>query len=1013
MNSFPVRKHNPLNCILINPAEPPINCNSILNVNQRERCAVRSPSSSNVMSSTSTLEIGNKFQNTRLKIAHLNIRSLNSNTHLTQLRDLTRKENFDILTISETWLNNSVTFTEVGIDGYNLFRLDRLNKRGGGVCTYVRKELKSSVLKSLSFISEENFHQLWINVQCQKSKSLIICVTYRPPDCPLHCFEHTLKPNYMEALVLNKPIVILGDLNCDGLKDNCVEYKTMEKFLNEMNLTQLIKSPTRITDSTQSLLDVILVSSKSIVYRSGVLLTSISDHLLVYAELKIKSPKQPLQYITARSFKNYVPNHFAADLADKSDCLVSIFDGDDVNVKLNILNSAIQSTLDAHAPIKTIKIRNRPCPFITQDLRNLMKERDRLHQLFLRTRDIIDWDNYKSYRNNVKRELKKAENEYNFNEVRQHKDNPESLWKIVNRLIPSKGKERQIYKGDHKSLANDFNQFFSSVGENAARASSHLADINNINLRESIKTVVIPEIDQFKFRAVTCHEVRRVVLSLPLNKSAGPDKINPRIIRDCLPVILGPLTEIINCSFRTSTFPLAWKKAEIIPVYKEGDHEVASNNRPVSLLAVASKVCERLALEQFSCYLTSNNRLSSHQSGNKKLHSTETLNVFITDTILKAMDKKKLSALVLLDLSKAFDSINHQRLLHKLSNVGASKSTLNWFRSYLTDRFQSTRINSTLSDPLPIIYGVPQGAILSPLLFCIYLNDLPCASYNGDLESYVDDTKTLLSFPLTDVDTGIKNLEEDLYKIASWCCENNLLVNPDKTKFMIIGTRQLINELDVNISISFMGKILEPVDFAKDLGLLMDSHLSYDKHISNLVSSCLYKLCQINRVKNNFDKGTLTMIITSLVISKLLYCSTVWSNTTCTNIKKLQSIQNFACKIIAGSKKYDHVSPLLRDLGWLSVDKLLYLRDAVMTFKCMNNLAPKYLCDMFEKRSCIHNRSTRNCNSIQIPLFKTTSGQRSFAFRGASIWNNLDTELKKCTSLKSFKSKLKDHLLST
>ena len=136
-------------------------------------------------------------------------------------------------------------------------------------------------------------------------------------------------------------------------------------------------------------------------------------------------------------------------------------------------------------------------------------------------------------------------------------------------------------------------------------------------------------------------------------------------------------------------------------------------------------------------------------------------------------------------------------------------------------------------------YGVPQGAILSPLLFCIYLNDLPCASYNGDLESYVDDTKTLLSFPLTEADTGIKNLEEDLHKIASWCCENNLLVNPDKTKFMIIGTRQLINELDVNISISFMGKILEPVDFAKDLGLLMDSHLSYDKHISNLVSSCL------------------------------------------------------------------------------------------------------------------------------------------------------------------------------
>jgi signal recognition particle subunit SEC65 len=200
-----------------------------------------------------------------------------------------------------------------------------------------------------------------------------------------------------------------------------------------------------------------------------------------------------------------------------------------------------------------------------------MKERDRLHQRFLYTRDIIDWDNFKSCRNNVKRALKKAENEYNSNEVQQHKDNPGSLWKIVSRLIriPSKSKERQIYKGDHKSLANDINQFFSSVGENAARASTHLEDTNNINLRESIETVIILENDQFKFRAITCHEVRRVVLSLLLNKSSGPDKINPRIIKDCLPVILGPLTEIINCSLRTSTFPLAWKKQNLFQFIKK------------------------------------------------------------------------------------------------------------------------------------------------------------------------------------------------------------------------------------------------------------------------------------------------------------------------------------------------------------------------------------------------------------------------------------------------------------
>ena len=197
-------------------------------------------------------------------------------------------------------------------------------------------------------------------------------------------------------------------------------------------------------------------------------------------------------------------------------------------------------------------------------------------------------------------------------------------------------------------------------------------------------------------------------------------------MKDCLSVILGPLTEIINWSLRT-LFPSCWKEAEVIPILKEGDHEEASNNRPLSLLNTASKICEKIVLEQFGSYLLNNNRLSLHQSGNRKAHSTETLNIFITDQVLEAMDKKELTALVLIDLSKAFDSLNHHRLLHKLARVGASPATVRWFKSYLSGRTQSVRINSTLSDPLPITHGVPQGAILSPSLFCIYLNDLPDA----------------------------------------------------------------------------------------------------------------------------------------------------------------------------------------------------------------------------------------------------------------------------------------------
>ena len=206
-----------------------------------------------------------------LEILHLNIRSLKNRAHLLELRQLASERKSDIITISETWLNTTVTSAEIQIEGYKLHRLDRLHKGGGGVGAYVRKDLKSSVLKELSSISERNFHQLWINVQCKKLKSTIICVTYRPDDSPLSSFEEVLKPSYIQALLLDKPITIIGDLNCDGLKKTGPEFKALEKFYTDMNLKQLITKPTRITATTQSLLDVILVSSNNSVRDSGVI----------------------------------------------------------------------------------------------------------------------------------------------------------------------------------------------------------------------------------------------------------------------------------------------------------------------------------------------------------------------------------------------------------------------------------------------------------------------------------------------------------------------------------------------------------------------------------------------------------------------------------------------------------------------------------------------------------------------------------------------------------------------
>lgn len=366
--------------------------------------------------------------------------------------------------------------------------------------------------------------------------------------------------------------------------------------------------------------------------------------------------------------------------------------------------------------------------------------------------------------------------------------------------------------------------------------------------------------------------------------------------------------------------------------------------------------------------------------------------------------------MVLLDMSKAFDSISHENLISKLLDVGASYPCLQWFCSYLSDRQQVVRINSTSSEPLILTSGVPQGSILGPLLFSIYVNDLPAVSRKCSSQCYVDDTKLLVSFKIEDKINAITDMNEDLLNVRNWCFNNYLLLNPDKTKLMVFGSRQMLPKLQ-DFTLSLLGKELVPVQAAKDLGVTLDPHLTYNYHIVNTVSSCMSRLGQINRVKHAFDRGTLITVINALVFSKLFYCSNVWANSSNCNIDKLQSVQNFACRIVSGARKFDHVTPILKELEWLPVSSQLYYRSATLAFKCMTGCAPDYLTSIFIKRADISTRTTRSSQQLNIPLFRTATGQRTFYYRTTTIWNSLDLTLKLSRTISTFKKALKRKLI--
>ena len=482
------------------------------------------------------------------------------------------------------------------------------------------------------------------------------------------------------------------------------------------------------------------------------------------------------------------------------------------------------------------------------------------------------------------------------------------------------------------------------------------------------------------------------------------------------------VTSLINVPLSTSHFPTQWKVALVKPLLtKTGLNTEFRNLRPVSNLKYISKLVEGAATQQIMHHLNHNSLLPPNQSAYRQYHSTETTLLRIKSDLLMAMDNQKVTLLLLLDLSSAFDTIDHSCLLETLKICfGIDGIALQWIESYLVDRQQRIKMDDVISDPFPVPFGVPQGSRLGPLLFTLYTSNLISNVQknfdNISCHCYADDTQLYLSFR-PDAHAkyqSISILEACVDYIRGWMLQHKLMLNDSKTELLLIGTSKQVSKLNFE-GVSVGDSVIKPSSNARNLGVIFDKHLNMEAHISNVCKSAYHTIYNLRRIRKYLDQDTTKTIVHACVTSKLDYCNGLLYGLPDSQIGRLQRVQNTCARLIMSCPKFSRITPLLRDLHWLPVRQRISFKILLIVYKAMIGQAPNYITELLNVKSHKHTHNLRSSNDthlLQIPSHETkiTLGDRAFACAAPRLWNSLPLNIRNSQSLNTFKTKLKTHL---
>lgn len=650
-------------------------------------------------------------------------------------------------------------------------------------------------------------------------------------------------------------------------------------------------------------------------------------------------------------------------------------------------------------------------PWITPGLIKSIKTRDKL-KLKLNKRFSQELKNvYKQYRNELNKIIRYTKNEYYKNKLQENRGNCKKMWEVINEITNKINGHKNIgnIKKDNKLLidnkekAETFNEYFINIGIEMAEK----IDKTNGTQSSLLKEELIPS--SIFLRPITENEIIENIGKLKNNCSPGPDRITTRLIKENHSFLAKPLMHIMNLSFETSIIPTQWKESIVTPVYKSGHKYELGNYRPISVICNFAKILEHCLKTRLTEFFERNNVITNRQYGFINNSNTELAVLDLFKKTTMALDNSERCLAIFLDLAKAFDTVSHNKLFDKLFTYGIRGPTLKILKNYLTHRVQSVKVGNYISEPREISLGVPQGTVLGPILFLIYINSISSiTNFKGHLISYADDTAIV--YRGNTWQQVYKDAENGLKNIKLWLNDNLLNLNVNKTKFItftILNTDQPDEKkLNIHTPNCTDGDMcncptIEKISNIKYLGVFLDQHLRWDVHVSYIVTRLRHLAYKFYNLRDVLSMKSLLLVYNSLVESVLRYCITIWGGMFGNVLNSVQVIQNTIIKIIYKKSKLSDTQKLYVESNLLNVRSLY---------------ATNCLFWMYTNKSTFYMTKSNNTRSMQnlhvyVPMFKKAHTQRTIFYFGPKLYNVLPLVLKNNTHFKKYKELIKQFVI--